>query len=110
MKPQAAIAGGQLGREAGQQAVGGPSARKVLAQGAREVAIAGLDALAPAAILALGVSPRCLPPLRGREDRRPDRERALLGMQVLHSGPCAHIFRLDRRSRDARNAGGVPRA
>ena len=69
--------------------------------------IDGLDALAPAAILAFDVSPRCLPPLRGREDRRPDREWALLGMQVLKSGHCAYIFRLDRRSRDERNAGGA---
>ncbi len=86
MKPQAEIAGGQAGRDAGQQAVGGPSVRKVPAKGVREEAIAGLDDLAPAAILAFDVSPRCLPPLRGREDRRPDRERALLGMQVLNTG------------------------
>ena len=73
------------------------------------MAIDSLDDLAPAAILAFDVGPRCLPPLRGREDRRPDRERALLGMQVLHSGPCAHIFRLDSRNRDARNASGPSR-
>ncbi len=86
MKPQAEIDGGQLGRATGQQAVGGPGARKVSAKGAREVAIDGLDDLAPAAILAFGVSPRCLPPLRGRENRCPDRERVLRGRQVLNTG------------------------
>ena len=87
MKPQAEIDGGQLGRATGQQAVGGPGARKVLAQGAREVWPLMVSTIwRPAAILAFDVSPRCLPPLRGREDRRPDRERALLGMPVLKRG------------------------
>ena len=75
-QPVAAMAGGPLGRAAGPQAVGGPGARTVPATGAGEGAMDGLDDRAPAALLAFGVSPRC----------RPDRERVLLGMNVLHTG------------------------
>ena len=71
VEPEAEIDSSQLSGNAGEEAVGGACPREVEAKGAGEVAIDGLDNLAPAPMLAAGLGTRGSSRLRGGEDGRP---------------------------------------